>query len=197
MNTIIYDLEIVSAIPNKDGSRLDGIEYCSGWHDHASMGISVLGVYDYAEDRYRVFCGDNKEAFASMMKGALCVGFNNIPFDNAVLSATAGWESPKEEQCYDLLRETWIASGLGPDFTYPDHAGYGLDAVCEANFGLKKSGSGAQAPYDWQCGNFGTVIDYCLNDVLLTKRLFDAVLRGDYIKSPKGGTLTLRYPTNV
>ena len=197
MNVIIYDLEIVRAIPNKDGSRLDGVEYCGGWHDHANMGISVLGLYDYAEDRYRVFCWDNKEAFASRIKGALCVGFNNIPFDNAVLSATNGWESPKEDQCYDLLRETWIASGLGPDFTYPTHVGYGLDAICEINFGLKKSGNGALAPVDWQRGKIGNVIDYCLNDVMLTKRLFDAVLRGDEIKSPKGGALKLRKPPNV
>jgi hypothetical protein len=158
------------------------------------MGISVLCTYDYVEDRYRVFCVDNKEDFAARIKGALCVGFNNIPFDNAVLAATSGWEAPKEESCYDLLREIWAAAGNGPEFNASTHAGYGLDAMCEVNFGLKKSGNGAMAPVDWQQGNFGTVIDYCLNDVMLTKRLFDAVMRGDYIKNPKGGDLTLRLP---
>lgn len=194
MNTIIYDLEILKAIPDKSGKHIDGVEYCKGWADHANMGISVLCIYDYIEDRYRVFCGDNKEQFASRIKGALCVGFNSIPFDNTVLSATLGWNAPKEENCYDLLRETWAAAGLGPEFVYPSHMGYGLDAMCEVNFGLKKSGNGAMAPVDWQHGNFGTVIDYCLNDVMLTKQLFDAVLRGDKIKSPKGGELILRKP---
>ena len=197
MNVLIYDLEILRAIPDKSGKRAEGIEYCAGWHDHANMGITVLGVYDYIDERYHVFCGDNKEEFAQRLKGnPLCVGFNSIPFDNAVLSATAGWDAPKEERCYDLLRETWAASGLGPKFVYPTHMGYSLDAMCELNFALKKSGNGALAPVDWQLGNFGKVIDYCLNDVMLTKRLFDAVTRGDYIKNPKGGSdLTLRIPT--
>jgi hypothetical protein len=111
------------------------------------------------------------------------------------MRATEGWDAPADEECYDLLRETWIACGLKPTFEYPSHAGFGLDAVCAANFGTRKSGTGAFAPVLWQRGQIGEVIDYCLNDVRLTKQLFDAVLQRKAIKNPKGGPdLQLRHP---
>jgi hypothetical protein len=161
------------------------------------MGISVIGVYDYQEDRYRTFCDDNKAEFIELQKrDPLCVGFNNIPFDNAVITATDGWLAPLDSRCYDLLREIWIASGLDPTFNRKTHGGVGLDAVCEKNFGTKKSGNGALAPVDWQRGKYGTVIDYCLNDIRLTKQLFDLVLSGKPVINPKtGAELMLRIPT--
>lgn len=196
INAIIYDLEILKAIPSPNSYCEKGIKYCGGWSDHARMGISVMGVYDYAEDRYRTFCEDNKAEFAALLqREPMCIGFNNIPFDNAVIAATAGWQAPIEAQCYDLLRETWLAAGLGATFSRKTHGGYGLDAMCEKNFGTKKSGNGALAPVAWQKGNYGEVIDYCLNDVRLTKQLFDAAFHDKPLLDPKtGGTLHLRCP---
>ena len=189
MNVIIYDLEILKAVPNRDGTKEEGIEYCAGWHDHANMGITVLGVYDYLTDRARVFCEDNKQEWMDLInsRGPLCVGFNNIPFDNEVLMSTSGWMAPNERICYDLLRETWAAAGLGPVFAPSTHGGFSLDAMVKTNFGTEKSGNGALAPVDWQRGKIGKVIDYCLNDVRLTKQFFDAVIKGESIKNPKNG----------
>lgn len=196
---LIYDCEIIKAIPNRDGSKLDGIEYCAGWRDFSNMGISVIGAYDYVEDRTRVFCEDNADEFALLMgQRDLWVGFNNIPFDNALIRAA--WDFVIDDgQCYDLLRETWAAAGLGSEFNFKTHGGYGLDAVCEANFGTKKSGNGAFAPVLWQQGKVGEVIDYCLNDIRLTKQLMDAALAGTPIKNPKKQTqsLLLRKPFEV
>jgi len=196
VNAIIYDIEILRSVPNKDGSKVEGIEYCAGWHDHANMGITVIGAYDYTEDRYRVFCKDNFQRFLARatQPDTLLVGFNNIPFDNAVIGAELRIPLP-EVICYDLLRETWVASGLGQKFEYPSHIGYSLDAICARNFGTTKTGDGSLAPVLWQRGEIGAVIDYCLNDVRLTKQLFDAVRRGQPILSPRDGNpLTLRHP---
>lgn len=196
MRALIYDIEILNAIPNRDGSKEDGIEYCAGWHDHANMGIAVIGVYDYEEDRARVFCQDNLSAFLDLCSDRdVLVGFNNIPFDNAVIAATLQIPPFPEEQCYDLLRELWMAAGLSPTFDHNTHGGYGLDETCKRNFGTKKSGNGALAPVLWQQGKIGTVIDYCLNDIRLTKQLFDRVLQTGMLQSPKNGQeLALRYP---
>ena len=201
MNALIYDIEIVNAIPERNGEPEADIKYCAGWHDHAGMGISVLGAYDYAEDRYRVFCQDNLHEFAAAMeKAEVIVGFNNAAFDNAVIRAAwaplvilpENWEA----KTYDLLRETWIAAGLAPAFNFKTHGGYGLDAICKKNFGTKKSGNGALAPKMWQRGLIGGVFDYCLNDVRLTKQLFDKVLADGKIISPKdGAVLEIRKPT--
>lgn len=196
MNALIYDIEILKAIPSPYSHCEKGIKYCSGWSDHARMGISVIGAYDYLEGRTRVFCADNFPAFIdrAQQPGTLLVGFNSIPFDNAVIAATLG-ASFEETQCYDLLREIWIAAGLSPTFERGTHGGYGLDAVCAKNFGTQKSGNGALAPVLWQKGQIGEVIDYCLNDIRLTKQLFDRALDGGALISPKTeAVLTLRKP---
>ena len=186
---LIYDLEIIKAIPPRDpNDKIPGIEYCAGWDDHASMGISVIGAYDYGEQRHRTFCQDNFDEFSdlAMNRADILVGFNNIHFDNKVLRAS-GIEIPRDDSgvYYDLLREVWAGAGLGPDYIHPTHAGYGLDAVCEVEFGLKKTGNGAYAPVLWQQGKYGQVIDYCLNDIVLTKRLLDHVVEYGWIVCPK------------
>lgn len=185
-SAFVYDIEIVKGIADKKSPTIPGIEYCAGWNDHANMGISVIGVYDYLEDRSRVFLKDNFADFVALVNTRdIAVSFNGIGFDNKVI--THGGCDISETKSYDLLAEIWAASGLARTFSYPTHIGFGLDAVCSLNFGTTKSGSGALAPVLWQQGRFGEVIDYCLNDVALTKQLFDAVLRGDSIISPKGG----------
>ena len=181
---LVYDLEIVKAIPDKSGACKDGIEYCEGWQDHKNMGISVIGAYDYLEQKYRVFCKDNFAEFQKLVDKSNClVGFNNIGFDNKVLREN-GIEI-LDENCYDILVGVWVGDNLEPMFSYPSHIGYGLDAICIANFGDHKSGHGALAPVHWQEGKIGAVIDYCINDVKLTKNLLDYIIRYGAIKSPK------------
>ncbi len=182
---LIYDIEILKAVPPKDAREIiSGVEYCGGWDDKENMGISCIGAYDYLEDRYRVFTKGNFQEFMELVSmRSLIVGFNSIPFDNAVVKAAIDFVIP-ESKSYDLLREIWIASGLHPEFQYPSHVGYGLEACCSANWGTKKTGNGAFAPVYWQSGHYGKVIDYCLNDVRLTKQLFDAAMYGAPITSP-------------
>ncbi|RQZ17261.1 hypothetical protein DIE15_12370 [Burkholderia sp. Bp9031] len=190
-NSLIYDIEIAKAILGRGETRVDGIQYCDGWHDHAGMGISVIGAYDYAESRYRVFCRDNfEEFFALCADRAPLVSFNGIGFDDKVLACESGFTDGffPDVTRYDLLAEIWRAAGLDPTFGGNSHTGYGLDATCEVNFGIRKSGNGAHAPIAWQQGRIGEVIDYCINDIRLTKRLFDwAVIHGEEIALAKTG----------
>lgn len=107
---------------------------------------------------------------------------------NAVIAATINIPPFPETKCYDLLRELWAAAGLPPAFDGKTHGGYGLDATCEKNFGSRKSGNGGLAPVLWQQGKIGKVIDYCLNDIRMTKQIFDQVLISGTLISPKTGT---------
>lgn len=191
---LVYDCEIIRAIPPPAGQeRLPGIEYCKGWEDHENMGISVIGAYDYQEQRYRVFLQDNFNEFQRLLKEReILVGFNNINFDDKLIAAN-GFRLPVTEdlfafRSYDLLREIWRAAGSDPDgpFKKDTQAGFGLDACGLANFGCGKTGDGANAAVDWQRGLHGRVIDYCINDVILTKRLLDQVLRIGVVFDPRG-----------
>ena len=43
MGYLIYDLEIVKAIPDRNKPNEPGIEYCAGWDDHANM-LSLIHI---------------------------------------------------------------------------------------------------------------------------------------------------------
>lgn len=189
--TLIWDIEILNAIPERDGSRpyeAEGIKYAGGFLDHANLGIACIGVWDYVSEMPMVFCADNLDEFVKMADSYdVVVGFNSINFDSRVLYAANVGFSVSGTQ-YDILRELWISDGLDPEnFNPRTHGGYGLDACSQVNFGIGKSGNGAMAPVDWQRGKIGSVISYCLRDVMLTKALFDQIWKGVEIKNPKTG----------
>lgn len=204
---LIYDIEIISCIPNRKEPNDPSLTYCAGWHDHANMGISCIGVYDYYSDRYRVFLRDNFKEFLSLLAThEVVVGFNNIGFDNRVIIETL--TSPRdvvrenltkylETASYDILAEIWKSLGLdSTKFYWGTHGGYGLDEMCKANFRTMKSGNGALAPVLWQQGKIGAVIDYCLNDVKLTRDLLNRIVFDGKLKNPKmeGKFLEIRKP---
>jgi hypothetical protein len=196
LNAIIYDIEIEKAIPDRDGLNLEaGVEYCDGWKDFKNMGISVIGVYDYVEDRLLHYLKPQLQEFAALVaRRDLVIGFNNRSFDDQLLAAN-GITVPRAKS-YDILVEIWAADGLGPAFNHRTHGGYGLDRVCAVNFGLNKTGSGDLAPVMWQRGQHQEVIDYCMNDVALTREIMDRILRGEPIRNPKRSyqNLTIRKP---
>ncbi len=186
IKALVYDLEIVNCIPDRKEPPDPNLTYCKGWGDHAGMGISVLCAYDIFEDRYRVFCDDNKNEFFEACNDRLLITFNGRNFDNKVIQAC--W--PEQPQwtfggSYDLLAEIRSAGGGGS-----------LNAICEVNGLSEKTGSGALAPTLWQQGHYGEVIDYCLNDVKMTIELFAMVYRGEGIVNPKNESqvLNLRNP---
>lgn len=194
---IIYDCEIIKGILGKNDTPEPGIEYCEGWRDFENMGISVICAYDYRDDRYRSFLKDNFGEFEDLVNLSFgpIIGFNSLAFDN-MLCAANGINVPVEKS-YDILVEIWAGAGLGAAFEYPSHMGFGLDAVASANFGDHKKGHGAMAPIDWQRGNYGAVIDYCLSDVHLTKKVLDKIIRQGALRDPRNsvGTLRIRRPS--
>ena len=171
MNAIIYDIEIAKCIPAKGGLVEPGFDYCEGWTDYKGMGIACIGVYDYVDERYKVFLEDNLDVFAALVKTReVIAGFNNLSFDDKLCHANG----IDVRSNYDLLVEVRVASNQPAMFVKGlTRAGYNLDALAEANLPIKKSGRGDLAPMMWQSGERGAVIDYCLQDVAITKRLIE------------------------
>jgi hypothetical protein len=187
---IIFDIEIKYAIPPKNSAeRKIGFNYCKGWEDYAGMGIACIGVWDYRTDSPRVFGDDDLEDFQKFVDSQdIAVGFNNNRFDNNVLRA-GGVVIPANKS-YDILHEIYSALG-----SY--QKGCRLDDIVKANFSnAEKTGSGADAPLLWQKGFHTRVIDYCLNDVRLTKMILDKILRFGHINNPVNPSqiLKLRRP---
>lgn len=190
---LIYDCEIIKAIRDPKKVDLAHIEYCNGWDDYENMGISVIGVNFISEEWDKIF---NHNLLGRGVMGELIgfqdgldvvdvlVGFNNQSFDDKLLKAN-GFIIPENVVNYDLLAEIWEGAGLGREFIYPTHAGFGLDAICKANGLGEKSGDGANAAILWQKGKYQEVIDYCENDIRLTRKLFDLIQETGEIKDPR------------
>lgn len=161
-NAVVYDCEIEKAIPKRKEQPLAGISYCLGWRDFANMGIACVGAYDYKEQRFRVFCKDNLSDFEELVSNREhIISFNGYGFDDLLLQAYG----LNVHSTFDLL------AAMQKTGRYK--SGYSLDRLAAVNLGMKKSDLGALAPINWQQGRIGSVIDYCLNDVDITRRLIN------------------------
>ena len=189
---LIYDCEIIKAIRDPKKVDLAHIEYCNGWDDYENMGISVIGVNFIDIELDNIASHSNTSlsvldlySFQTVLYIIdVLVGFNNQSFDDKLLNAN-GFIIPDTVVNYDLLAEIWEGAGLGREFVYPTHAGFGLDAICKANGLGEKSGDGANAAVLWQKGKYQEVIDYCENDIKLTRKLFDLIQEKGEIKDPR------------
>lgn len=169
---MIYDAEIINAIPGEDEQLLPGINYCEGWTDFKGMGISVVCAHLVNAGTYHVFMEDNLDVLAYLISEVSAVaGFNSARFDEPLLEACWGISVPQEKS-YDFRHE--ILKAAGHD-TRRHHHGYSLERCCGANSGGVKNGHGALAPIWWQRGNAGQVIDYCLGDVVLLRDLHNGM----------------------
>jgi hypothetical protein len=190
---IVVDVEIKKAIRSRTEERLEGIEYCDGWRDFANMGIACVCTYDIVTHLTRVFLEEDLEDFQAYIAGKWTAGFNTVNFDNRLLLEHD--IVVDAEHHYDILRGIWIALDLNPDTFNPrTHGGWGLDAVCQATLGIRKTGHGALAPVWWQQGKRGKVIDYCCNDVWMEGSLLLHVLQGKPVFNHPGSLVDGLHP---
>jgi hypothetical protein len=190
---LIYDCEIVNMIPAKRERPVPGIQYCQGWTDYTGMGISVIGTFDYATGEYAAFLPDmgGLQGFQALVRRADCIiGFNNHGFDDPLVRAhgiTFGCDLTPEgvAACsIDLRVECLRATGIPMDQA-KYIKGFSLPVLAGVNLGAGKTEEGALAPILWQRGERQRVIDYCLNDVKLTKGLIDQALATGWLYDPR------------
>lgn len=180
---MFFDLEIRNAIPTANETTHDGIQYCKGWGDKAGMDVACCNV-SWLDNVLppMVFLRDNLPTLQDWINNAdRVVSFNGIQFDAPVLAA---WPHRKEdappitipaEKHVDLFQLAKKALGYWPK----------LDTLCRHNLeSVTKSDAGAMAPINWQRGQHGHVISYCLHDVWMTQKLYEHACRCP-LKAPK------------
>lgn len=192
---IIYDIETIRPVRPRDPAEiLPGIEYADNWQDYRAMGIAVICAYDTEADRFRVFGGydgarlqpigndlvadpSDLERFAAFAANRTLVGWNNRRFDDPLLAA----HGVEVVESWDI-KAALMQAGCG------GQRGNSLEAFAAANLtGAGKSMAGAMAPVWWQRGQRERVVDYCLQDVNMTRRLLDRLLHKGELVSPLDG----------
>ena len=185
MDHIVVDVEIAKTI-----------EEVGGWDHTDKMGVSCAVVYEYEGDRYRVY-GPTPEDLLRLqqrlMQADRITTFNGWRFDFPVI-----WGLPSRsrvlalrEKSNDLLCRIWKSLGLDEEKFSDLHKGWGLDAICKGTFGEGKSGYGGDAPKWFQQGDWARLVDYCIDDVRLEKKLGQFIDTYEFVVHPEKGVLRI------
>lgn len=202
-DTIVYDVEIANEVDTVPGK----------WSNPEGMGLSSAVCYSYEEDRYHFFLAKEGAPATTLnnllrfLEGKLVVGFNSIRFDSRVLLGNRriftfdtrwtcseagmwGWKN------YDIMFEYVYQKVLPPTeakiFSWLDDPKnhvkgvFSLNGLAGGTFGSQKSGSGAHAPILYQQGEYDQLLEYNLQDVRLTKKLYDFIQTYGYVIDGNG-----------
>lgn len=128
--------------------------------------ISVCGIYDYSTDKYSIYEEHEIPKLAETLQTAdLIIGYNIKDFDFEVLQPYLNFDIFEVPYC-DLLQE--VANVLGHRIS--------LETVAQGSIGSGKSGNGKQALLYWKNGRLDLLKKYCLDDVKVTKQVYDYAL---------------------
>lgn len=135
--------------------------------DLSSMRISVIGCYFYETDSYEAF--EEPEfpvLWQRIEKAERIIGYNTKGFDLRIMNNYYGGDFFAFSNL-DILEEIKKAIGFRLK----------LDDVAAATVGTRKSGHGLQAVEWWKQGEIQKIKDYCLQDVKVTKDIYEYGLK--------------------
>jgi DEAD/DEAH box helicase domain-containing protein len=138
-------------------------EEVGGWGNVHLMRLAVAVVYDQAKDRFQVYPEERAgELVRDLQTFDLIVGFNVKGFDYRVLGAYSPFDF-RALPTFDLLED--IHRRL--------HFRLSLGHLSEHTLGRGKSADGIQAVRWFREGNLEAVVEYCKDDVVATRELFE------------------------
>jgi len=151
---IVFDIETQNTFQETGKSRAEAFK---------KLRVSIVGVYEYLTDSYKVY--EEKELMEldkRFQKADLLLGFNSAGFDLPVLSNY--FFTPVDRFPHlDLMTEIEKSRGHRAS----------LDSVAKPTLKAKKSGSGLDAIMYWKEGRMEELKKYCLEDVRITKEVFE------------------------
>ena len=166
MRKIIFDIETDGIITNVGSKEVFPNMY-------------VVCIYDSETDKYSSYTQEQlKDLWPILEKADLLIGYNSDFFDIPILNRYYSGDLTKIGSL-DLLDE--IKKSLGHRIK--------LDSVAEATLGRKKTGHGLEAMTWWKQGRYDDVKNYCIEDVRITKDIYDYALKNGHLKYKDGSTI--------
>lgn len=151
----------------------------TGSNDPASLTLACVCIHDSETDTYSSYKEDElNKLWPILEKTDLLIGFNSDHFDIPLLNKYYRGDLTKIKSV-DLLRE--VRDSLGRRLK--------LDTLAEATLGRNKTAHGLQASVWWKQGKYQKVIDYCIEDVKITKALYDYAHTHGHLKYRDGNAI--------
>ena len=166
MGKVVFDIETKNSFADVGGDQ-----------NIDKLLVSVVGVYEYDKDEYLCFGEDELDKLGEILRDANpLIGFWSKQFDVPVLQKHFKFNLAAVPH-YDILGE--IVKVLGRRIS--------LNILAEANLGEKKTSQGLEAIEMYRRGEMERLKEYCMQDVKITKKIFDLIRNQGYLWIPERG----------
>jgi len=160
MREITFDIETANAFPTLSRNDLSRME------------LAVVAIHDSETDEYSSYSKEELGKLWPIIETAdVLIGYNSNSFDIPLLNNYYPGDLTKIRSL-DLLVE--VQNALGRRLR--------LQSLAEGTLKAKKSGDGLQSVKWWQEGLYDKVREYCIDDVRLTRKLYDYALEHGALK---------------
>lgn len=164
MRKVVFDIETSNIFQDVNSNKPEDLD------------ISVVGIYDSGSHSYKAFeVEEFSELWPILENANMLVSFNGEHFDLPLLNKYYAGDLFKIKHI-DLLKE--IQNSVGRRMK--------LDQLAEGTLNCKKSGHGLEATRLWKEGKKEEVKKYCLDDVKITKDLYDYALKNSKLFFKEG-----------
>ncbi len=159
MRVITFDIETIGG-------------FARGRTDYDGIEVTVVGIHDSDTGLYTAYIKEEFTALWPILERAdLLVGFNSDTFDIPILNKYYPGDL-SQTPSLDILSEVYKTLGRR----------IRLEALAQGTLGRGKSGDGKFAGDWWKEGDYEKVKNYCLDDVRLTREIFDYALANRAVK---------------
>lgn len=147
------------------------VQEIGGWDHIDRLKISVACAYDSKTEEFLSFTEDNISQLINLCEQRLVVGYNIRGFDLPVLAA------------YGLRIEKLDTFDIMYDLEALTRQRYlKLEAVAMGTLNIGKSADGLQAVEWYKAGQIQKIIDYCIQDVKVTRDVFQFGRQNGFVK---------------
>ncbi len=162
MRYIVFDIESISMHGFNVRGRVDVNE----------QELTVVAIYDSETKNYSAyFKEDLPKLWPILEKTDVLIGFNSDNFDIPLLNRYYPGDLTQIHSL-DLLAEVYAVLGRR----------IRLQSIAQATLGKGKSGDGLKAVDWWKEGKRDKVREYCIDDVRITKDIFDYARENGILK---------------
>jgi DEAD/DEAH box helicase domain-containing protein len=161
MNIVFFDVETQRTF-----------DVVGGRHNIRKLGLAVAVTYSTADGAFYHYTEEKVNDLIADLKAAdLVVGFNVLRFDYEVLRAYTD-ERLDRLPTVDMLDHIYKRLGFRVS----------LDSLAASTLGISKSADGLQAVRWYRQGRIQEILDYCQQDVEVTRQLYEYGKQHKHVK---------------
>lgn len=162
------------------------VDSVGGWKNFKQLEVSIACAYDSKTKQLLTYRENELGELVKLCKERLVVGYNVNGFDLPILEKY-GMPPTSELDIFDIMLDVHNVSGW--KFVK-------LEKIAMATLGVGKSADGLMAVEWWKTGEIDKIIQYCLQDVEVTRDVFLHGLNQGYVEIMKADESKARFTVN-